>query len=58
VVEVMLHYGLNVVSLDEVSAAVDRLDVDGELLAQIERTHEAITYALYGTFNTYPPQYN
>jgi hypothetical protein len=56
-IEVMLHYGLHVIAVDEISQASDRLGVEGDLLEQIERTHESETYSLYGTFHGYPPRY-
>lgn len=55
--EVMLHYGLHVIAIDEASPASERLGVEGTLLEQIERTGESETYSLYGTFHGYPPRY-
>ncbi len=54
--EVMRHYGLHLIGCDQVSAASDRVGVEGELLEQIENTGESHSHSLFGTFHTYRPQ--
>ncbi len=56
--EVMRFYGLHLIGCDQVSAAYDRVGVEGELLDRIERTRESHAHSLFGTFHTYPPQYS
>jgi hypothetical protein len=56
-VEVMAYYGLHMIGSADVVRSSDLVDVGEELLEQIERTHEAVTYALYRTFHGFPPRF-
>ena len=56
-VEVMRHYGLHVIGLDEVFPASSFTALEENLVEQIERTGESETYCLYGTMHGYPARY-